>query len=152
MSAFVPVVNRWKRKRTHSSHPVASSSVNLNQDLFTDSTSSVEEALEVDRIKADYSEKLQSCFYDNDASNPANSVFIKDGDLKTEVQGADRSTITGSELVYETSQTFIECTQDEFLVTHRLVNESETWEVPKARNANTDHIARAVIKFITKLF
>ena len=133
-----------KRRRTHPSLPVASSSVNLNLDLFTDSLSSVEEALEIERIKAEYSEKLKSGFYKNDASNPDNSVFIKDGDLKTDQQGVDRSTITGSELVFENSQTLIECTQNECFEKIKYVDESETWEVPEARHANTDHIARAV--------
>ena len=152
MIAYVPAVNRLvvKRRRTHPSLPVASSIVNLN-DLCTDSLSSVEEALEIESIKAEYSEKLRNGFYDNDANHPANSVFIKDGDLKTDVQGVDRSTITGSELVFENSQTFIECTQDECFEKTTYVDESETWKVPQAMHANTDHIARAVIKFISNL-
>ena len=152
MFEYVPAANRLvvKRRRTHPSLPVASSSVDLDLDLFTDSLSSVEEVLEIERIKADYSEKLKSDFYGNDANNPANSVFIKDGDPIT-LQGVDRSTITGSEMAFENSQTFIECTQDECFEKTTYVDKSKTHFVPEAKGANTDHIERAVIKFISNL-
>jgi len=154
MIAYEPAANRLivKRRRTlPPSFPVASFSVNLNLDICTDYISSAEEVIEIESIKADYSVKLNSGFYDNDASNPANSVFIKDGDLKTEMQGVDRSNITGSELVFENSQTFIECTQNECFEKSTYVNKSDTWKVPEAKFAYTDHIARAVIKFISNL-
>ena len=63
-------------------------------------------------VKAEYIRKLESGFFDNDASNPMNKIFVKHGDSKL-IKGVDRSFIDGSLLVYENCQTFLRCTPDE---------------------------------------
>ena len=63
----------------------------MDFDLFTNSRPAAEEAQEIESIKAEYCRKLESGFYDNDASNPGNSLFIKHGDSKL-LKGVDPST------------------------------------------------------------
>jgi len=144
MSEYVPA----EVKKMKMSHPVASYLV--NEDLCTDYIYSAEER-EIERITSDLRVKLNSGSYINAANNPFNSVFIKDGDPRTEVQGVERSTITGSEPVYENSQTVVDCTPIEYFEIKTYVEDSKTWKVPEAKLANTDHIARAVIIFISNL-
>ena len=63
-----------------------------------------------------YKSKVASGYFDNDTSNPKNKIFVKHGNSKL-LKGVDRSYIAGSVLVYEDSQTFLNYTLDENLVT-----------------------------------
>ena len=69
----------------------------MDLDLFTCARPSAEVAYDSELIKAEYIRKLHSGFYDNDASNPGNSVF-RDSKLH---QGVDPSIIIGSLELYD---------------------------------------------------
>ena len=65
-------------------------------------------------ITAEFIKKLDRGLYDNDASHPGNSLFIKHGDSNS-LKGVDPSSINGTLLVDQNSQTFVACTPDEIL-------------------------------------
>ena len=112
----------------------------MSLDLFKNSCFPAEEAHAIQLIKDEYCRKLSIRFYDNDASHPGNTLFIKHGDPKS-LKGVDRSTITGSLEVYENSQTFISCTPNDILPEDPCNDESEdTWNVPYWLATNFIHM------------
>ena len=115
----------------------------MNFDLFTNARSSAELAYDSVLIMAEFIKNLDRGLYDNDASHPGNSLFIRHGDSKL-LKGVDPSSIIGTLLVDQNSQTFVACTADEILPEVPSDDEMGTWDIPYARNNSSDHIERAV--------
>ena len=104
----------------------------MELDLFEDSNV----------VREAYIKNFESVSFVNDTNNPDNDTFVKDGD-PISIIGVDRSYIDWPELVYDNSQTIMNCTQDlsEFVCDC----ESETWNVPYMTHNNLDFILRVVI-------
>ena len=98
-------------------------------------------------LKREIHQKLESVFFDHDASSPTNHIFVVNGDPKI-IKGVDLSIIEGPIFECENSQTFMNCTPDDFVA---VDDELGTWDIPSAARNNSAHRLRAVITSLTYL-
>ena len=98
-------------------------------------------------LKREIHQKLESVFFDHDASSPTNHIFVVNGDPKI-IKGVDPSIIEGPIFECENSQTFLSFTPDDFVT---VEDELGTWDIPIAAMNNSAHRLRAVITSLSHL-